>query len=201
MLLDDPQPVAAFDRQGRIAHQQVCVDQDGGHDVVEIMRNAGRQLAHRCQPLLELDAFLVLALLGDVAQCDHPLARLAANGARLGFDDGARLALDQNLNWQRLAGVVQAGKGVAKIGHGMRSQVREHLAWLERVQPGQDLSPQQVCHQQAVGVIQQQHADRQALEQAFQAVLLGCQHIHQVLDLLVAFGVVDGQGNLLANGR
>jgi len=59
-------------------HQQIAVPQDRRQHVVKVMGDAGRQLAHRRQPLLPLDELLSLPLPGHVAPNQHTAARLRA---------------------------------------------------------------------------------------------------------------------------
>ena len=83
LILNDDQAVAAAWRQIGITPQQVRVDDDRSHDVVEVMRNTGRQLPNSRQPLLHLDACLALSFSSDISQDNNPPAIWVAGLQRL----------------------------------------------------------------------------------------------------------------------
>ena len=72
-----------------IALQRLAIEGDDGHDIVEVVGDAGRELADRCQPFLSLEVLLSFVLLGDVVQREDGTARLwpGNNGAAQDFED------------------------------------------------------------------------------------------------------------------
>ncbi len=56
----------------------LCIDQDHGHDIVEVVGDTGRQLADGSKPLLALELQLHSPRFSHIAKYDHPTCRRCA---------------------------------------------------------------------------------------------------------------------------
>jgi hypothetical protein len=128
------------------------VEDDDAHDVVEIVGDAGGQLAHGCQAFLGLLVVLLFPLSRHIVDYQHPQVGCGRTAHRPGDDfEGERPHL-------HCMPALLCGRRIQQFGQGVVAQVGDVCVGILACQHGQDLSRHWVGKENAPVRLQKKYA-------------------------------------------